>query len=96
MTIHERVTGLNVGTVLDRSENAYKDRMRPPRADGNVVQILEIPDHRVDRHHQVADANVARRTERFTWHRPRAKRGSPKVFMGLVRPENNCSSGLDP
>ena len=45
MTIHERVTGLNVGTVLDRSENAYEDRMRPPRADGNVVQILEIPDH---------------------------------------------------
>jgi hypothetical protein len=71
----------------------------PRERNGNVVQILEIRDHRVDRHHrhQVADANVFRRTEKFALASATSKNAAArKFFMGLVRPENKCSSGLDP
>jgi hypothetical protein len=58
--VHQRVAGLDVGAVFDRSDVAYEDRLRSLRADRNVVQALEIPDNGVDRHHrhEVADADV--------------------------------------
>src|SRR5207248_11303736 len=49
-SIHERITGLNVGAVLDRSDVANEDRPRSLRADRNVAQALDIPDDGVDRH----------------------------------------------
>src|SRR5215471_19506990 len=65
-SIHERVTGLNVGAVFDRSDIADEDRLRPLRANGNVVQALDVPDNGVDRYRrpQIADADVARRADR--------------------------------
>src|SRR3984893_10206148 len=65
-SIHQRVAGLDVGAVLDRSDVAYEDRLRSLRADGNVVQALEIPDNGVHRHHwhEVADADVTRWADR--------------------------------
>src|SRR6266446_2840119 len=60
-SVHERITGLNVGAVFDRSDIADENRLRALRADRNVVQAFDIPDNRVDRYHrpQVADADVA-------------------------------------
>jgi hypothetical protein len=49
-SVHERVTGLNVGAVFDRADVAYEDRLRPLRADRNVVQAFDIPDNGVDRY----------------------------------------------
>src|SRR6202008_1726079 len=65
-SIHQRVAGLNVGAVCGRSDVAYEDRLRSVRADGNVVQTLEITDNGVDWHHrhEVADADVTRRAYR--------------------------------
>ena len=65
-SIHQRVAGLNVGAVFDRADIADEDRLRSARADRNVVQVLDIPDHGVDRHHrhEVADADVARWADR--------------------------------
>ncbi len=67
-SIHQRVAGLDVGTIFDRSDVAYEDRLRCVRADGNIVQVLEIPDYGVDRHHRhkVADADVTRWANRVT------------------------------
>src|SRR5215471_20381662 len=65
-SIHERVTGLNVGAVFDRSDIADEDRLRPLRANGYVVQVLDVPDNGVDRYRRphIADADVARRADR--------------------------------
>src|SRR5205823_10104709 len=65
-SIHERVAGLNVGAVFDRSDVAYEDRLRSLRADRNVAQALDISDNGVDRYHrvQVADLDVARWADR--------------------------------
>src|SRR4029077_15906856 len=59
-SIHQRVAGLNVGAVFNRSDIAHEDRLRSLRADRNVAQSLEIPDNGVDWHHrhEVADADV--------------------------------------
>src|SRR3981189_1705762 len=67
-SIHQRIAGLDVGAVFDRSDVADEDRLRSVRADGNVVQALEIPDNGVDRHHrhEVADADVTRWADRIT------------------------------
>src|SRR5882757_1219428 len=66
--IHQRVAGLDVGAVFDRSDVAYEDRLRSVRADGNVVQTLEIPDNGIDRNHrhEVADADVTGWADRVT------------------------------
>src|SRR5712672_573480 len=65
-SIHQRVAGLDVGAVFDRSDVTYEDRLRSLRTDGNVVQALEIPDNGVDRHHwhEVADADITRWADR--------------------------------
>jgi len=36
-SIYQRVAGLDVGAVLDRSDVAYEDRLRSARTDGNVA-----------------------------------------------------------
>src|SRR5260370_19161151 len=68
VSIHQRVAGLNVGAVFDRSDVAYEDRLRSVRADGNVVQTLEIPDNGIDRNHrhEAADADVTGWADRVT------------------------------
>src|SRR5712672_4314885 len=67
-SVHQRVAGLDVGAVFDRSDVAYEDRLRSVRADGNAVQTLEIPDNGVHRHHwhEVADADVTGWADRVT------------------------------
>ena len=59
-TVDERVSGLNVRTVFDRSDVADKNRLRSLRADRNVVEAFDIPDNGVDRSRrpQIAYANV--------------------------------------
>ena len=88
MTIHERVTGLNVGTVLDRSENAYEDRLRPRERMGMLFRSLKSPTTELT-------GTIGIRSPMRTlpdglrgspWHRPRAKRGSPIVFHGVGAP----------
>jgi hypothetical protein len=61
-SIHQRVTGLDVGAVFHRSDVAYEDRPRSLRADRNVVEVVKIRNDRIDRHHrqEVANADVAR------------------------------------
>jgi hypothetical protein len=41
---------------------AYEDRVRSLQADRNIVEVLEIRNDRIERHHrhEVADADVAR------------------------------------
>jgi hypothetical protein len=65
-TIDERVSGLNVGTVFDRSDVADEDRLRSLRADRNVVEAFNVPDNGVDRYRrpQIADAHVPRWADR--------------------------------
>src|SRR3982074_744405 len=67
-SIHQRVTGLDVGTVFDRSDVAYENRLRSQRADRNVVEVLEIPADRIDRYHrhEIADADVTRWADSVT------------------------------
>src|SRR5258705_4143732 len=67
-SIHQHVAGLDVGAIFDRSDVAYENGLRTVRADGNVVQALEIPDNGVDRHHwhEVADADVTRWADGIT------------------------------
>ncbi len=67
-SVHQRVAGLDVGAVFDRSDITYEDRLRSLRADRNVAQTLEIPDNGIDRHHrhEVADADVTGWANRVT------------------------------
>src|SRR5258707_10966176 len=51
VSIYQRVTSLDVGAVFNRSDVAYEDCSRSLRADRNVVELLEIRNDRIDRHH---------------------------------------------
>jgi hypothetical protein len=61
-SIHERITGLNVGAVFDRSDVANEDSPRSLRADRNVAQALDISDNGVERYHRIQVADLANDT----------------------------------
>jgi hypothetical protein len=63
--VHERVAGLDVGRVVDRSDVTHVDGSRPGRADRHVAELADVGHDGVhgDHRHEIADAHVARRTD---------------------------------
>ena len=64
--VDQGIAGGDVAGVLHGGHVAEIDRGVRAQPDRDVLQLLDVPDQRVDRHdrHQLADAEVARRADR--------------------------------